>query len=275
MAPPATMSNPVGKNSKRPKGWSEARERVVLTRMLAVVRRVNVPPIRAPKASGIRSRDGCRCVCRAMATADGRSTAAAAMLFMNIESTAAVSIRAVARRASLAPRPRSRRIPTQCVTPVFSSAKVRMKMARIVMTADWLKPAKACSGVTIPVRLRTMRMRRAVRSGRSRSVTRSKAATPTSASVTQPAGSMRAALYSAHLGVSPLRASAGDTTRMNPTTTWLDIDLMRSNGTPPARAIDAGGGDGRRQAGAYGHGAMAARAALAARPGRRRAWKKD
>src|SRR3989304_1609665 len=105
----------------------------------------HVAPWGQARAAGGRRRDGRRWVARATATAEGRSTAAAAMLFMKRDKNAAVSIRPVARRVSLSPMERSRRIPSQWVTPVCSRAKVRMNIARMVMTADWLKPAKARS----------------------------------------------------------------------------------------------------------------------------------
>ena len=77
-----------------------------------------------------------------MLTAEGTNTAAAAMLFMMVDSPAAESISTAVRRPGFGPTAPSTRWPIHRVTPVRSRPWLRMNIARIVMTADWLNPER-------------------------------------------------------------------------------------------------------------------------------------
>ena len=146
--------------------------------MLVVVSSVAIPPRMVPKASGISRREGLTPARLAAPDTGGRSTAAAAMLFMNRERKAPASITTTTSRCSLVPAMRTSRSPIWRVTPVRSSPAVRMKMARSVITAERLKPEKVSSVVSTPVVPSATTTSSATRSARSRSVSSSAMATP-------------------------------------------------------------------------------------------------
>ena len=80
-----------------------------------------------------------------LATA-GISTAVAAMLFMNADSTPLVIISTAISRNSLLPTRVRIRLPTMSATPVSSNAAPTMKTPSIVITADDANPVNASSG---------------------------------------------------------------------------------------------------------------------------------
>ena len=139
--------------------------------MLLVVRSVAVPPRVTAKASGINSREGLARDRRAASITAGISNAAAARLFMNSERDAPITIVRSSRRVG---RPRVNQYspsPIRCVTPVRYNPWVRMKMARMVMTAGREKPEKASWRVMTPATTRPRARSSATRSARNHSVT--------------------------------------------------------------------------------------------------------
>ena len=118
-------------------------------RMLGgVPTRVVVPPRMAPKASGMKSREGDSPARGARVATAGISTAVAAMLFMKAESTPATSMSTMIRRISLLPTRRWIWAAMPSATPVSKSAAPRMKTDSMVMTAGDENPWKASAGVT-------------------------------------------------------------------------------------------------------------------------------
>src|SRR4029077_15525487 len=110
------MGRPSGAKSSRPKpGRPRSRSRL-LTTMLAVVNRVAMPPSRVPKASGIRRREGFTPDRLAAPETAGRSTAAAAMLFMNSARKEPAAITVTTSRCSLVPATRTRKSATRRAT---------------------------------------------------------------------------------------------------------------------------------------------------------------
>ena len=105
--------------------------------------RVAVPPRMAPNASGRNNRDGGRCARRPRLATAGISTAVAAMLFMNIESSPATSITAIINGVSRLPTKRWMAPPTRSATPVCISPALTMKIDSMVITADDAKPVNA------------------------------------------------------------------------------------------------------------------------------------
>jgi hypothetical protein len=102
-----------------------------------------MPPSIVPNESGIISFDGLIFVLREMLLRPGRRTAAEAMLFITSESIADAAIVTAINRASLFPATRNRYPPNHPATPVLDSPAVIMKIAAIVITAGFAKPANA------------------------------------------------------------------------------------------------------------------------------------
>ena len=93
----------------------------------------------------MNSRPGAMPVRRPMLATAGSSTAVAAMLFMNADSTPATVMIATVSVISRSPTSAWMRLPMASATPVCWRAALRMKIASMVITAgDW-KPLKAFS----------------------------------------------------------------------------------------------------------------------------------
>ena len=97
--------------------------------------RVVVPPRIAPNARGMKSRPGASPARGAIVATAGMSTAVAAMLFMNAESTPATNIKVIISRVSLEPTILWMRPPIRSATPVSSSAAPTMNTDNMVITA--------------------------------------------------------------------------------------------------------------------------------------------
>ena len=145
-----------------------------------------MPPSRVAKASGMSSRAGLVPARRLAPDTAGSSTDAAAMLFMNSDEAGAGQhhddhqppFTAAARR-------RSRRSPTRCVAPVRSSPAARMKMAKMVITAERLNPENASSTVSTPETPSATTTSSATRSARTRSLRKRTIAEPRMTKVTR------------------------------------------------------------------------------------------
>ena len=82
-----------------------------------------------------------------MVATAGISTAVAAMLFMNADSTPATTISTTMSRVSLDPTIWWMRPPMRSATPVSSSAAPTMNTDSMVITAGEEKPVNASAGV--------------------------------------------------------------------------------------------------------------------------------
>ena len=92
------------------------------------------------------------------------------MLFISSDSPAPASITTTTSRRSPAPATRVMRSPICSVTPARCSPSARMKIARMVITAERLKPEKVSSAVSTPVAPNATAANSAITSGRSRSL---------------------------------------------------------------------------------------------------------
>ena len=119
------------------------------------------------------SRDGGLPLRRAMSMVIGSINAATPMLFMNAESTPAVTMIVRTMRASPCPAKRMTWRPITPATPVDVRPALRMNMAQTVMTAGLLNPDSASVVLTRPVTAIAPSTSSATRSMRSFPVTNS------------------------------------------------------------------------------------------------------
>ena len=110
--------------------------------------RVIVPPRIAPNDRGMNNREGAMPVLRAMLATAGSSTATAATLFMNADSTPPTAMIASTSKISRSPMTRRTRPPIMSATPVCSSAPLTKKIDSMVITAGDAKPVNASLGCT-------------------------------------------------------------------------------------------------------------------------------
>ncbi len=102
--PRPRIASPMGVKSKSSNGSRPRSDSTWAARMLGgVPTRVVVPPRMAPNARGMNSRPGASPARGPMVATAGISTAVAAMLFMNADSTPATTIRTTINRVSLEP----------------------------------------------------------------------------------------------------------------------------------------------------------------------------
>ena len=164
----------MGVKSNRPNGVSPASCSAPLIRRFGGVPIMVVsPPNRLPYASGIRSREAGIRVRLAISMTTGNISAATPMLFMNAESTPAVSMTTTIMRPSRLPASPSTVRPMTLAMPVRVRPSLRMNIAQTAMTAAFENPATASSGVTNWVRTSAPNTMSAIRSIRILSLTNS------------------------------------------------------------------------------------------------------
>ena len=140
-----------------------------LTTMFEVVKSVAMPPRIVAKAKGMGRREELTRTLWEIPGMVGKSTAAAAILFITSESTAPAAITVTIKERSRVPPTRSSASPARSVSLVTRSASTRTKIETIVTTAELAKPENASRGVNTPVMPRATATGSATRFGRRRS----------------------------------------------------------------------------------------------------------
>ena len=129
---------------------------------------VSIPPMLLAKAKGMSRRAGRVPVCVAMLTTMGIIKATVPVLLTKAPMTAVTTTTSRKRRRSLPPASFMIFWLTALASPVWNIAPPTTKRPTIMMTTEEEKPAKASSGVRMPVSSRADKAQRATTSDRTR-----------------------------------------------------------------------------------------------------------